>query len=75
MIDRFRPRRLVGSAAWHWILAPTGAAVLAAEHGLDLRELRWRHDRALAAAHSLHLDHDIGVADWVTALATDPNLP
>ena len=70
VIDRFRPRRPVGTAPWHWILAPAGAAVLAAEHGLDIRELRWRHDRALALAHSLHLDHDIGVADWFTTLAT-----
>ncbi|WP_280268778.1 replication-relaxation family protein [Nocardia wallacei] len=72
VIDRFRPRRPVGTAPWHWILAPAGAAVLAAEHGLDVRELRWRHDRALALAHSLHLDHDIGVADWFTTLATRP---
>ncbi|MBF6175198.1 replication-relaxation family protein [Nocardia blacklockiae] len=72
VIDRFRPRRPVGTAPWHWILAPAGAAVLAAEHGLDMRELRWRHDRALGLAHSLHLDHDIGVADWFTTLATHP---
>ncbi|MDR7171735.1 hypothetical protein J2W56_005496 [Nocardia kruczakiae] len=75
VIDRFRPRRPVGTAPWHWILAPAGAAVLAAEHGLDPRELRWRHDRALGMAHSLHLDHDIGVADWFTALATSDSLP
>ncbi|OBA53671.1 hypothetical protein A5789_23545 [Nocardia sp. 852002-51101_SCH5132738] len=75
VIDRFRPRRLVGTAPWHWILGPAGAAVLAGEHGLDPRELRWRHDRALAMAYSLRLDHDIGVADWFTTLATDANLP
>lgn len=74
VIDRFRPRRLAGTAPWHWILTPTGATVLAAEHGLDPRELRWRHDRALAMAHSSRLDHNIGVADWFTTLATDPNL-
>jgi hypothetical protein len=73
VIDRFRPRRPVGTAPWHWILAPAGATVLAAEHGLDQRELRWRHDRALALAHSLHLDHDIGVNDWFTTLATTPS--
>ncbi len=72
VIDRFRPRRPVGTAPWHWILAPAGAAVLAAEHGLDVRELRWRHDRALGLAHSLHLNHDVGVADWFTTLATHP---
>lgn len=72
VIDRFRPRRTLGTAPWHWILAPAGAAVLAGEHGLDLRVLRWRHDRALALAHSLHLGHDIGVGDWFTALATSP---
>jgi hypothetical protein len=75
VIDRFRPHRPVGTAPWHWTLAPAGAAVLAAEHGLDPRELRWRHDRALSMAYSLRLDHDIGVADWFTTLATDPHLP
>ncbi|NQE91713.1 replication-relaxation family protein [Nocardia terpenica] len=70
VIDRFRPRRLVGTAPWHWILAPAGAAVLAGEHGLDIRELRWRHDRALALAHSLRLRHDVAVNDWFTDLAT-----
>ncbi len=72
VIDRFRPRRDLGTAPWHWILAPAGAAVLAGEHGLDVRELRWRHDRTLALAHSLRLNHDIGVHDWFTRLATRP---
>jgi len=52
----------------HYVLAPAGATVLAAEHGLDPKHLRYRHDRALGIAHSLRLAHTIGVNDWFTAL-------
>ncbi|MGF6886305.1 hypothetical protein ABIA39_000272 [Nocardia sp. GAS34] len=70
VIDRFAPYRTLGTAPSHWILTPAGAAILAGEHGLAVRELLWRHDRALAIAHSMHLQHDIGVNDWFTTLAT-----
>ncbi|PKV98923.1 replication-relaxation family protein [Nocardia fluminea] len=68
VLERFRPLRARGSAPVHWVLAPAGAAVLAAEAGISVRELGYNHQRALAVAHSLHLAHTVGVAEWFTAL-------
>lgn len=73
VLDCFRPLKVAGSAPAHWVLAPAGAAVLAAEAGIEVRELGYRPDRALAIAHSLHLAHTLGVNDWFTALATTPD--
>ncbi|MFE3444983.1 replication-relaxation family protein [Nocardia sp. NPDC059180] len=69
VIDRFRPFRAAGSAPAHWVLAPAGAAVLAAEIGVDVRDLAYRSERAVAIAHSLSLAHTVGVNDWFTRLA------
>ena len=71
VLDRFQPFITVGSAPMHYVLAPAGATALAAEHGLDPTDLGYRHDRAHAIAHSLHLAHTLGVADWFTALTTN----
>ncbi|WP_067667115.1 replication-relaxation family protein [Nocardia miyunensis] len=70
VLDRFRPLRVQGSAPAHWVLAPAGAAVLAAEAGVEVRELGYRHHRTLAVAHSLHLAHTIGIAEFFTTLTT-----
>ncbi|MFF3566841.1 replication-relaxation family protein [Nocardia jiangxiensis] len=70
VVDRFRPIRPRGTAPWHWVLAPAGIAVLAAETGTRVRELGYQHHRPLDIAHSLHLAHTIGVNDWFTTLAT-----
>ncbi|MBF6341788.1 replication-relaxation family protein [Nocardia abscessus] len=72
VLERFRPLRTRGSAPMHWVLAPGGAGVLAAEAGITVRELGYNHQRALAVSHSLHLAHTLGVADWFTALITHP---
>lgn len=72
VLATFRPLRTRGSAPAHWVLAPAGAAVLAAEAGLEVRDLGYRPDRALAIAHSLHLAHTLGLNDWFTTLATTP---
>lgn len=68
VVDRFQPFVSVGTAPMHYVLAPAGAAVLAAEDGLDVTELGYRHDRAFGVAHSLRLAHTVGVAEWFTAL-------
>lgn len=73
VLDYFRPLLVSGSAPAHWVLAPAGAAVLAAEAAIEVRELGYRPDRALAIAHSLHLAHTLGINDWFTALACDPD--
>lgn len=69
VVDRFRPFTTSGSAPWHWVLAPDGAGVLAAEAGVEVRELGYRARRRLDIAHSLYLTHTLGVNDWFTTLA------
>ncbi|GAA3040882.1 replication-relaxation family protein [Actinokineospora globicatena] len=68
VVDRFQPFVTTGSSPMHYVLAPAGAAVLAAEDGLDIKELGYRHDRAFGVAHSLRLAHTAGVNGWFTAL-------
>ena len=68
VVDRFQPFITLGTAPMHYVLAPAGAAVLAAEHGRDVKDLGYRHDRAFAISHNLRLAHTVGVADWFTAL-------
>ncbi|MFD3705802.1 replication-relaxation family protein [Nocardia sp. NPDC058658] len=70
VISRFTPYRTSGTHPTHYVLATVGAQVLAAEEGLDLKELRWRADRAIGISLGIHLAHTVGVADWFTALAT-----
>lgn len=70
VLDRFQPFVTIGTAPMHYVLAPAGAAVLAAENGLDIKDLGYRHDRAFGIAHSLRLAHTVGVNDWFTALVT-----
>jgi hypothetical protein len=70
VLDRFQPHTPVGSAPGHYVLGPAGAAVLAAEHGIDPTHFGYRRDRANAIAHSLRLTHTLGVNTWFTILAT-----
>ncbi|MGH3779631.1 MAG: replication-relaxation family protein [Pseudonocardiaceae bacterium] len=78
VLDRFAPFISVGTAPMHYVLAPAGAAVLAAEDGRSVKDLSYHHDRAFGIAHSLRLAHTIGVNDWFTALIAaarhDPDL-
>jgi hypothetical protein len=55
VLDRFRPRRDTGSAPYHYVLGPLGAAVLAAEQGVDVAELGYRRATALVIAHHRRL--------------------
>lgn len=69
VLDRFRPHRETGSAPYHYVLGPMGAAVLAAHQGIDLTDLGYRRDKALAIAHNQRLDHLVGVNGFFAALA------
>jgi hypothetical protein len=75
VLDRFQPFVSVGTAPMHYVLAPAGAAVLAAEDGLDVKELGYRHDRAFGVAHSLRLAHTVGVNEWFSALVDHARHP
>lgn len=69
LLDRFRPRRDVGSAPAHYVLHELGAAVVAAGRGLEREQLPWRRDRALAIATSQRLSHLLGANGFFCALA------
>ncbi len=70
VLARFRPYRRhgEGSAPYHYVLGPAGAAVLAAEQGVEVRRLGYRPDKALEVAHSQRLAHTVGVNGFFTAL-------
>jgi hypothetical protein len=70
VLRRFRPRRETGSAPWHYVLGPIGAAILGQE---DRDEKRWlpqvRADRQLALERSQRLGHMTGASWFFVALA------
>jgi len=70
VLARFRPhaRHGEGSAPFHYVLGPAGAAVLAAQQGIELRQLGYRLDKALELAHSQRLAHTVGVNGFFCAL-------
>jgi hypothetical protein len=73
VLDHVRPvlKRGEGSAPYHWILDEAGAYVVAAEQGIERREVRWRHSHALTVAASPSLTHRIETNEFFTRLAQD----
>jgi hypothetical protein len=71
VLERFRPvwPHGGGSAPWHYVLGPAGAAVLAAEQAITPAQLGYRRDRTLAIAHSQRLGHQVGINGFFTTLA------
>jgi hypothetical protein len=69
VLDRFLLRLAGGGTTpLHYVLGPAGASVLAAEHGLDVKDLGYRRERVTGIAHHQRLAHTVGVSDWFTAL-------
>lgn len=68
VVDRFRPRSWAGSAPYHWLLGPAGAALIAAEAGEAEAVRGWRRDTATALARSQRLAHLVGVNATFTSL-------
>jgi hypothetical protein len=70
VLRRFRPRRETGSAPWHYVLGPIGAALLGQE---DRDDRKWapqvRADRQLALERSQRLGHMTGASWFFAALA------
>ncbi len=70
MLRRFRPRAVTGSAPWHYVLGPVGAAMLGQE---DRDEKKWapqvRAARQLALERSQRLGHLTGVNWFFVQLA------
>ncbi len=70
VLDRFQPVLARGSAPMHYVLGPAGATVLAAAHGVNVKDLGYRRDRVLGLAHSLRLAHTVGRNQLLTTLTT-----
>jgi hypothetical protein len=79
LLDRFRPRSAGNPAAFHWVLGPLGAALVAAEYGIDLADLDWRRGLVHDLAASQRLNHLVGLNGFFTALLrttrTRPGFP
>ncbi|HZU72604.1 MAG TPA: replication-relaxation family protein [Acidimicrobiales bacterium] len=71
VIDRFRPLVATGSAPSHWILDSLGAAVLAAEDGVEVLELPWRRGRSISLAQSGQLRHALAVNGFFCSLLAE----
>jgi len=70
VIDRFQPRLRVGAAPIHYVLGLAGAAVLAAQTGVTIKQLGYRRDDTLALAHHHTLAHTVAVNDLFARLIT-----
>jgi hypothetical protein len=68
MLERFRPRTEANHAPFHWVLGPLGAALVAAEAGVDVTELDWRRGLVHDVAASQRLAHLVGVNGFFTTL-------
>jgi hypothetical protein len=68
ILDRFRPRAWGSPSPFHWVLGPLGAALVAAEAGLDLGDLSWRRSLVHDLAASQRLAHLVGLNGFFCSL-------
>jgi hypothetical protein len=65
-VDRVRPP---GVTEYHWILDEAGAEAVAAERGVEVKDLGWSRDRTLRAIlHGQRRAHLVGVNGFFVAL-------
>jgi hypothetical protein len=69
VVDRFRPYRERGSFPFHYLLDELGAALIAAERGVDPSELDWTRAKALRLIDSSQLRHLVEANGFFTRLA------
>jgi Replication-relaxation len=68
VLDRFRTRTGGNPGPFHWVLGPLGAALVAAEAGVDVADLDWRRDLVHDLAASQRLGHLTGLNGFFTGL-------
>ena len=68
ILDRFRPKAWGNPSPFHWVLGPLGAALIAAEAGLDLGDLSWRRSLVHDLAASQRLAHLVGLNGFFCSL-------
>jgi hypothetical protein len=68
ILERFRIRTMGNSGPFHWLLGPLGAALVAAEAGIDVTDLDWRQGLVNDLAASQRLGHLTGINGFFTSL-------
>jgi hypothetical protein len=68
VLDRFRPLRPTGSESWRYSLGPLGAALVAAERGVEAPRASVLRDRVVALAAGQRTAHTLGVNGFFCAL-------
>jgi len=68
VLERFRSVRPLGSESWRYTLGPVGAAVVAAERGVDPPRPSVLAARVVALAAGQRTEHTLGVNGLFTAL-------
>ena len=68
VLDRFRPLRPTGSESWRYSLGPIGAALVAAERGVEGPRPAVLRDRVVALAAGQRTTHTLGVNGLFCAL-------
>jgi hypothetical protein len=68
VLERFRPLRSTGSASWRYTLGLLGAAVVAAERGVEAPRPSVVRDRVVALAAHQRTAHTLGVNGFFCAL-------
>jgi hypothetical protein len=68
VLDRFRPLRPTGSESWRYSLGAVGAALVAAERGVEAPRPSVLRDRVVALAAGQRTNHPLGVNGFFCAL-------
>ncbi len=68
VLDRFRPLRPTGTESWRYTLGPMGAALVAAERGIEAPRPSVLRDRVVALAAGQRTAHTLGVNGFFCAL-------
>ena len=68
VLDRFRPLRPTGSESWRYTLGAVGAALVAAERGVDAPRPSVRRNRVVSLAAGQRTTHTLGVNGFFCSL-------
>ena len=68
VLDRFRPLRPTGTESWRYSLGPMGAALVAAERGIEAPRPSVLRDRVVALAAGQRTSHTLGLNSFFCAL-------
>jgi hypothetical protein len=68
VLDRFLPHYGQVRMPFHWVLGPVGAALVAADAGVELADMSWRRGLARELAATQRLAHLVGLNGFFTAL-------